>query len=231
MSNELLFLFSMLVYFTLMLTCYKLFGKIGLYIWVAIGMVYSNIEVLLMADMFGQQATLGNVIYGTTFLATDILNENHGKRAANFTVVIGFFAVISLIILSQVTMLFTPNQFDFAMGGFKQIFELSPRIALASISTYFVSQFFDIWLYQRIKERTGEKNLWLRNNGSTLVSQLIDTVIFTLVAFYGVLDNEIVIYMILPTYLIKLMVSVLDTPFMYIAKNMKHNILNIDIEQ
>ncbi len=228
MSNEVLFLVSIVVYFTLMLACYKLFGKIGLYIWVAIGMVYSNVEVLLMVDMFGQEATLGNVIYGTTFLATDILNENHGKRSANFTVIIGFFAVMSLILLSQVTMFFVPNEYDFAMGSFKQIFELSPRIALASISTYFVSQLFDIWLYQKIKQKTGDKNLWLRNNGSTLLSQLLDTIVFTLIAFYGVLDNEIVFAMILPTYLIKLMVSLLDTPFMYIAKNMKYNILNIE---
>ncbi len=227
MGNEILFFVSIIIYFSLMLTCYKLFGRVGLYIWIAVGMVYSNIEVLLMIDMFGQEATLGNVIYGTTFLATDILNENHGKRSANLTVFIGFFAVVTVIILSQITMLFTTNQFDFAMSSFKEIFELSPRIALASICTYFISQLFDIWLYNKIKERTGEKKLWIRNNASTLLSQLVDTIAFTIIAFYGVLDNEIVIGMILPTYLIKLLVSILDTPFMYVAKNMKNNVLNI----
>ncbi len=227
MSNELLFFTSIIVYFLLMLSCYKLFGKIGLYIWIAIGMIYSNIEVLLMVDMFGQEATLGNVIYGTTFLATDILNENHGRDEANKTVIIGFFSVLSIIILSQITLLFTPNINDFAMDSIGTIFGLSPRIALASIITYFMSQLFDIWIYQIIKSKTGEKYLWLRNNGSTLVSQFIDTVVFTLIAFVGIFENEIVFAMILPTYLIKLLVSLLDTPFMYIAKNMKTNILNI----
>lgn len=227
MSNEILFFLSIVIYFSLMLGFYKLFGKTGLYIWIGMGMVYSNIEVLLMVDMFGHEATLGNVIYGSTFLATDILNENHSKREASFTVLIGFLAVVSIIILSQITMLFTPNINDFAMENFKGIFELAPRIALASIGTYFISQMFDIWVYQKIKSKTGEKYLWLRNNASTLISQFIDTVVFTFLAFYGLLDNEVVLAMILPSYFIKLVVSLLDTPFMYIAKNMKYNILKI----
>ncbi len=227
MGNEVLFFISIIVYFSLMLMSYKLFGKVGLYIWVAMGMIYSNVEVLLMVDMFGQEATLGNVIYGSTFLATDILNENHSKREANFTVIIGFFAVVTIIILSQLTMVFIPNQYDFAMESFKGIFQLAPRIAIASMCTYFISQLFDIWVYQKIKAKTGEKHLWLRNNASTLISQLIDTVVFTIVAFYGVLDNEIVFAMILPSYVIKVGVSVLDTPFMYIAKKMKYNALKI----
>ncbi len=227
MSNELLFFINIIVYFSLMLCSYKLFGKVGLYIWVAIGMIYSNIEVLLMVNMFGREATLGNVIYGSTFLATDILNENHSKKEANFTVAIGFFAVVSIIILTQVTMLFIPNQYDFAMDSFKGVFELAPRIAFASIFTYLASQLFDIWVYQKIKAKTGEKHLWIRNNASTLVSQLIDTVVFTTVAFYGILENEVLFGMILPSYFIKLLVSILDTPFMYIGKKMKYNILKI----
>ncbi len=227
MSNEILFFVSIIVYFSLMLFCYRLFGKIGLYIWVAISMIYANIEVLLMVDMFGQEATLGNVIYGSTFLATDILNENHGKREANLTVIIGFFAVISMTVLTQVTLLFAPSINDFAMESFRTIFALSPRIALASILTYFVSQLFDIWVYQKIKAKTGDKYLWIRNNGSTLVSQLFDTLVFTVVAFYGIFDTDVMLGLILPSYLIKLLVSLCDTPFMYIAKKMKYNTLNI----
>lgn len=225
MSNEVLFFVSIIIYFSLMLTAYKFFGVTGLYLWTGIGMIISNIEVLKMVDMFGYTVTLGNVIYGSTFLATDIISEKHGKDEAKKTVYVGFFAVVTLVLVSQLIVAFKPSDIDFVQESFVTIFSFTPRLAIAGIGTYCISQMFDIWAFHKIKAKTGNSKLWLRNNGSTLISQFLDTIIFTLIAFYGVFEYNVVIELIFTSYVIKLLVSVLDTPFIYIAKNMKENIL------
>lgn len=226
MSNELLFFGSIIMYFSLMLIAYKLFGKTGLYLWTGIGMIISNIEVLKLVDMFGFTVTLGNVVYGSTFLATDILSEKYGKEDAKKTVYIGFFTMLTLVLATTLMINFTPSKDDFVQSSFVTIFSLIPRLTIAGLGTYCISQMFDIWAYHKIKAKTGDKKLWLRNNGSTLISQFVDTVVFTLIAFTGIYPIDQVIELIFTSYIIKLAVSLLDTPFIYIAKNMKENILD-----
>lgn len=224
-SNEFLFMVSIIVYFSLMLLSFKLFGVTGLYLWTGIGMILSNIEVLKMVDMFGVSVTLGNVMYGSTFLATDIISEKYGKEEAKKTVYVGFFSVLTLVIISQFMIAFKPSDIDFVQDSFVTIFSMTPRLAFAGIGTYCISQMFDIWAYHKIKAKTGESKLWLRNNGSTLISQFVDTVVFTLIAFLGVFETSVVVELVFTSYALKLLVSLLDTPFIYIARNMKENIL------
>ena len=84
---------------------------------------------------------------------------------------------------------------------------------------YLISQHLDVWIFNKIKQKTGGKMLWLRNNGSTLISQLVDSAIFTIIAFAGVYPLwELMLF----TYIIKVIVAVLDTPFMYLAKKIKY---------
>ncbi len=225
--NEIYFLLSIVCTFTLLLTFYKFFGRVGLFIWVAISILYANIEVLLMVNLFTMPVTLGNVMYSSTFLATDILSELHSKDDSKKTVYIGFLTMLTVIVVSQIALLFTPNDFDFAFDSFNTIFSLTFRITIASIITYTTSQIFDIHIFHKLKSMTGEKNLWIRNNGSTLVSQLLDTLMFTILAFYGAMPNGELVVMAITTYAIKLLVSLLDTPFIYLAKKIKINTLNI----
>ncbi len=219
--NEFLFFLSIIVYFSLLLIAYKLFGKTGLFLWTSIGMILSNIEVLKMITLFNLPLTLGNVLYGTTFLATDILSERHGKQEANVAVKIGFFTILAFTIVSQFMLRFNPSPDDFASESLQVIFGLTPRIALSGIITYVLTQKFDIWLYHKIWAKTGDRMLWLRNNGSTCISQLLDTTIFTLIAFWGLYDVQTVLTLIGTTYLIKFVISILDTPFIYIARRLK----------
>lgn len=228
--NEFLFLLSILFYFSCMLAAYKLFGKTGLYIWIGFGMVLASIEVLKMSTMFGLPVTLGNVIYGSTFLATDILSERHSKKAAQHTVAIGFFTLLVFTLGIQLALRFIPGEDDFIHASLAKVFAFTPRIAFASIATYFVSQHVDIWLYHAIWKRTGDRHLWLRNNGSTLTSQLLDTTLFTLLAFWGLFPVRVVLELILTTYIIKILISLLDTPFIYLARRMTPNLLKIGEE-
>ena len=226
MSNEILWILFALVNFGLIVGIYKLFGKTGLFAWIALGTILANIQVTKSIDFeFGTfivSATLGNIMYGTLFLVTDALGEKYGVKQALKAVYIGFFSLLSTVIIMTMAIWFTPNQFDFAHESIVTIFSIMPRIALGSLLAYLVSQTLDVFLFDMIKKRFPSKKLLvLRNMGSTVVSQLIDTIIFVPIAFIGLFPNEVVWEIFITTYLIKLVVAVLDTPFVYLIRSIK----------
>lgn len=226
MKNELLLILSVFLIYGGVLFCYRLFGKHGLFSFSATATVLANIEVLILVDAFGMEQTLGNVMFASTYLITDILSENESKKDASKAVYIGIFTSIAMLVLTQLWMLFTPAESDFVMPSIKQIFSTTPRLMLASILGYAVSQRFDVWLYHawwKLTARGGDSRrmLWLRNNGSTLVSQLINTILFTTVAFLGRYDAATFISIMVSSYVIYIFTSLLDTPIVYIARIMK----------
>ena len=218
--NELLWMAMLLVNFGAILISYRIWGKAGLYLWVPIAVIVANIQVTKTVELFGLTATLGNIVYATSFLVTDILNENYGKKDAAKAVGMGFFSLIILTVLMNLALKFTPDSSDFAHGSLATIFSIMPRIAVGSLVAYGISQLHDIWAYDFWRKRFPSiKFIWLRNNLSTMVSQMLDTVIFTFIAFWGVFDSIILIDILITTYLLKLVVALLDTPFLYIARN------------
>ncbi len=223
--NEIFWLAMLLANFGLILISYRVFGKMGLYIWVPISAIIANIQVIQGIELFGFAATLGNIVYASSFLVTDILSENYGKKEANKAIWIGFFSLVSMTLLMNLALLFEPMQDDFALSAHESIstiFSFMPRIVVASFLAYLISQKHDIWAYHMwMKRFSGRKNIWLRNNLSTMVSQLIDSVIFTFIAFYGVYEMQILIEIMLTTYFLKWIVAAADTPFVYIANKMK----------
>ena len=224
--NELLWLVFLLVNFGLMIGTYKLFGKNGLFIWIAFGTVIANIQVTKAITLFGLDATLGNIMYGSIFLATDCLNEKYGKKDGFLAVIFGFVALVVSLIVMQLALLFVPSNSDISQGSLETIFGFLPRIAIGSLLAYLVSQIIDVLLFSKIKEKLpSNKWLWVRNNGSTLLSQLIDTSIFVPIAFLGIYETNVFLGIFLSTYLIKAIVALCDTPFLYMMK--KINPLNI----
>ncbi|MCM1364043.1 MAG: queuosine precursor transporter [Faecalibacterium sp.] len=224
MINELLLIGSVIFIFSMAIVAYKFFGKAGLYCMSAIATILANIEVLLLIKAFGMEQTLGNVLFAVTFLITDILSECEGKKAANKAVWIGMFTSLFFLLLSQSWLLYVPTEGDWAMEPMKQIFSNTPRMLIASFIVYAVSQMFDVWLYHKwwsfTEKRFGDKRkfLWLRNNGSTLISQLLNTLLFTAFAFYGTYDFKTLVSIFLSSYVIYIVTSLLDTPAVYIAR-------------
>lgn len=227
MSNELLLLGSVLLIYGMVLVAYRLFGKSGLYAMTVIATLLANIEALLLIEGFGMWQTLGNVMFASTYLITDILSENEGKQSAAKAVWLGAFASLVTLLFTQYWMLYTPAQTDWASPHITAIFSTTPRLLVASFLAYVVSQRFDVWLYHKwwdfTTKKTGDsqRGLWLRNNGSTLVSQIVNTVVFTLVAFSGWYDMPTLIHIMLSSYVIFIFTSLLDTPAVYIARKMK----------
>ncbi|MRX70926.1 queuosine precursor transporter [Bacillus lacus] len=220
MFNELLWLVCVLLNFSIVLLFYKQFGKTGLFVWLGISTVIANIQVVKTVELFGLTATLGNIMYGSAFFVTDIINEKYGKEEAKKAVWLGFATLITMTFIMQATLLFQPHEIDFAHESLQTIFGLLPRIAIGSLAAYLISQHLDVSIYQYLKTRF-PKQLWIRNNGSTFLSQLLDTAVFTTIAFWGVYPFDVWIQIFITTYLIKSLVAALDTPFAYIAKRMK----------
>jgi queuosine precursor transporter len=223
MQNELLWLAMLLVNFLLIILAYRLFGKWGLIMWIPISVIVANIQVIQTVKLFGLVATLGNIVYATSFLVTDILSENYGKQEAKKAVWIGFFSLISMTLLMNLALQFIPfSGDDFAAVAHEAtstIFSLMPRIAVASLAAYLLSQRHDVWAYHFWRNRFPKDNqIWLRNNLSTMISQLIDSIVFVAIAFWGVYDWGVLFEIFLTTYILKWVVAAADTPFVYWGK-------------
>jgi len=225
--NELLLFGSIVVIYGGVLLAYRLFGKAGLFAFTVIATILANIEVLILIDGFGMEQTLGNIMFASTYLVTDILSENHSKKDAAKAVYIGTFTAVAMLVITQYWFLYTPSGNDWAMPSVKTLFAQTPRLMLASFLGYIISQRLDVWLYHKWWAITSKKSgssrayLWIRNNGSTLISQMINTVIFNVIAFAGLYDTNTLITIVLSTYVIYVFTSLIDTPIVYIARALK----------
>lgn len=227
--NELLWIGFAVLDLTLALALFRFFGRTGLFALIVFNLLLCNIQVLKTIELFGLTTTLGNVLYASVFLATDILSEVYGKKQAQKAVLLGFVTLLMGTAYMQISLLFSPAADDFAQPHLQAIFGFMPRIALASMTAYLVSQLHDVWAFHFWRAKTGEGKLWLRNNLSTLASQLLDSVIFCAIAFTGMFPWPVFLEILLSTYVIKVAVAMLDTPFMYIAKNIARK--NPDLAQ
>jgi uncharacterized integral membrane protein (TIGR00697 family) len=110
-----------------------------------------------------------------------------------------------------------PSQFYQSQEAFMTIMSTALRVTIASFCSFSASQTFDVWAFHKLKEKTNGKMLWLRNNLSTIGSQIIDTTIFYVIAFAGILPTEALLKLILVTYILKISIAVIDTPFVYMV--------------
>ena len=231
--NELLLVLSLLISFGATVLFLKLFGKSGLFAWIGICAVFANVEVLILVHAFGMDQTLGNTLFASSFLATDILSELYGKKDANKGVLVGIITTVLFILLSTMWINYVPAEGDWAMPFVKQLFANTPRVLIASLIAYAVSEAFDVWLYHKwwtlTEKRFGNKDkyLWFRNNFSTLFSQLVNIVIFNFGAFFGIYSLSQLFSITIACYVIYIVTSLLDTPFIYLAKKCSQCVVNV----
>lgn len=224
MRNEVLLIVTLLVLYGSVLLWFALFGTSGLMAFTVFATIAANIEVLILVQAFGMEMTLGNILFATTFLITDILSEIAGKKQAQQAVWIGIVANILFVLVSQSWLMYVPSANDWAVQYMQPIFSNTPRLMLASLVVYAIVQVFDVWLYHKwwalTQRLSGDRRgfLWVRNNGSTLISQLLNAVLYTLFAFYGTYDVSSLVSIILSSYVIFLFTSLLDTPIVYWAR-------------
>lgn len=218
MINFVLWVGLIVTAFSLIVISYRLFGLSGLYAFSALSIVVANIQVLKQIDIFGWAMTMGAVVYSASFLITDIISELYGERKAKAAVYMGFWSMLVFVLLSQFSLEFIPSARDWAHPHMAALFGILPRILLASIVGYLVSNLHDVKAFTYWKKKYPEpKHIWIRNNASTIVSQLIDTSLFVTIAFAGVFPLPVMLQIMATTYVFKVIIAIADTPFVYMA--------------
>ena len=231
---ELVWLLLLLLCFGAVAAMSRLFGQAGLYVYIAVAVIGANIQVLKPAQfaVFADPVALGTVLFASTYLATDVLTELHGVKAARRGVLLGFSAYLLWTLLMLLTLGFaplTPAQAGEGLAwtlpvhdAMTTLFTPSPALFAAGMTAYLLSQFHDVWLYRLLSHLTGGRFLWLRNNASTMVSGLIDTILFSVLAWVVFAPeplawDTLVFTYILGTWVLRVAVAALDTPFLYLA--------------
>lgn len=220
MTNELWAFAAFIMTFLMLVMMYRFYGKEGLFVWVAIGTIIANIQVTKSVELFGITATLGNVLFASIYLATDILNDRYGRQVAKKAVWLGFSSAIIMTILMTISLQFNPATNDIAQQSLETLFGVVPRIVLGSIVAYIIGQYVDVYLFNLIKKRfSSDRTFFIRAYGSTVFSSIIDTALFTLIAFTGLMPRNVLFEIFITTYIFKLLSTILNIPFGYWAKS------------
>jgi uncharacterized integral membrane protein (TIGR00697 family) len=165
-----------------------------------------------IVNIFGFFVPAGVFAYCITFICTDVISELWGKRYAKITVLSGLSALIIALILIQIALYLVPAPFWHNQEEFASVLGMTHRVIIGSLVAYLVSQYHDVWMFHVLKKITKDKNLWLRNNLSTIISQFLDSVFFITIAFYGIMPIWPLIF---GQWIIKIGIAALDTPIVY----------------
>lgn len=228
MTQETLWLMVVLYDLALTVFLYRFYGKQGLYAAVILGIILGNLqggkvtEFILFGTSFN--VSMGAILYSGIFFATDILNEKFGKAEASKAVMLGFVTNVAVMITLVVSTYFMPSSIAGSSGevhsAIATLANYSPIFVIGSLTAYLVSQRFDVWFFHYLKQKTDGKKLWLRNNLSTIASQLIDSFIyqFTWVIAAGLSFYE-ALGLALAKYIFKVFIALIDTIFIYAIKD------------
>jgi len=165
--------------------------------------------------LFGLVVPAGTILFSVTFLLTDLLSEVYGKREAYRAVCLGLVAQVLLLCSIAIAIRWPSPVYWEGQEAFASALGNTWRIVIASLVAYILSQSHDVWAFHLLKRLTNDKHLWLRNNLSTLVSQTIDSVVFSAIAFLGLFP---ILPLILGLLGAKAIIAILDTPFIYVCR-------------
>ena len=179
------------------------------------GILSANAMAAKMLTIFGVSVTTGAIAIPIVYLTTDLLNELYGEATARSVVWMGFIANAVLVAMSVACATLPASSFGASQDAFDAVFHVTPRVVLASMTAYLTSSLLDVWLFAAIRKVTGKRHFWLRKNGSTAVSQLVDTLLFVVIAFAGNIPLTTIPGVVLGQYIIKIAAAPLGTPLSY----------------
>ena len=215
--NELNLFIEIFVLFTFVVLSKKLFGRDGVIAWIVLASVLANIVQGKNATIFGLHAGIGHVLFSSTFLATDILTESYSQEDAKKAVWLGFSANLVFIVVMYIALRYLPSSIDTMNGNMSAMFGLNIRITASSMFWYLISNFGDVYLYNKLRALTNGKYLWLRNNVSTILFNCAENFGFAFFAFGGIYTVEQILGIAVASTVVEIIVGILDTPFLYFA--------------
>lgn len=215
--NIVLGIISIIFVYTSTILMDKFLKKEGLIVWITFATITANILVCKNIDIFNLTVSLGNIMFASNFLATDILSEKYLKDYAYKAVIIGLVMNLLFTFFMQIALLYIPSSTDISNESMKTLFNLNLRVSLSSSLLYFLSNYLDIYLFNKLKEKYPNK-LWLRNNVSTIISNCLENYLFVTLSFIGIYDINTIISIATSTSIIEIFLAILDTPFLYLSK-------------
>ena len=204
---------------------------------------------ILGVEGLGFNLTAGVILWPVIFIMTDIINEYYGMKRVRFLSYMTVALILFAFVMIYGAIYLSPNEWWSTLSGidaddasnsvsnmnlaFGKIMGQGLWIIIGSTVAFLIGQLVDVFVFQKIKKITGEKKVWLRATGSTLVSQFIDSYVVLLIAFWIGADWELVMVLAIGTvnYIYKFVVAILLTPAIYLAHNLIDNYLGVKLAQ
>lgn len=186
--NEFLFFFHIIILIVFLIVSAK-FGKPSLMVFVCLQTILANLFVTKQIELFSFTVTCSDVYVVSAIFGLNLLQEYFGKAEAKKTIYYSFIFLILFMIVAKVHVLYTPSVVDKTQSSFEKIFEFTPRIILASIFVFFLVQWFDLFFYGFLKNRCNKDSLVFRMVSSSALSQFLDTVLFSFLGLYKIVDK------------------------------------------
>jgi queuosine precursor transporter len=235
MPPELVSVVMLLVSGMACLLLFRAFGLFGLYSFISLSVIAANLQVLKAAQFsfMADPVALGTIVFGSTYMATNIITEHYGRKDAERAVWIGFSSMFFMSIIMLLTLGWPKLggggdnvRFDQAHDAIATLFMPAPAIFLASFVAFIISQYNEIWVFAFLKNLTRGRMLWLRTNTASFISNFLDAVIFSFLAWYVLAPEPYSISTIwytyiLGTYVFRVLLSVFNTPFVYLSYSFK----------
>lgn len=215
--NELLFFLHLSLIFLCTLVALRI-GKEALIGWIMLSSMLANLFVLKQITLFSFQATCTDAFILGLMLGLNLLQEYYGAATAKRTTYYSFGAMALFILLSKIHLFYAPAASDWADPSYAAILASSPRIVFASLATFFLVQQFDVRLFALLKKHFSKMRLVFRATFCLLISQAIDTALFTFLGLYGLVDQ--IISVLLVSFTIKAIIALCSAPFTALTKKL-----------
>lgn len=217
--NIILGIINIIVTFSLLVIVEKFFKKEGLYVWICMATIASNILVCKSITLLGFTTNMGNVMFGSIFLASDIMSEKYGYKDSRRAAMLGATSQVLFMIIMALALPYVPSEVDFGQESMMTLFPVNIRIGIVSVLMYLGSSLLDIQIFKNIKQRF-PKFLWLRNNVSTIISSCLQNYLFTFLAFFGIYDIITMCTVSNVASVLEIIISLAGTPFIYLSKKL-----------
>lgn len=223
LTGETLSLLSFIIGVFVMLIMFRGFGVVGLYVFSAVATVTANIQVLKLMSLsfMPEHVALGTATFSIIFLCNDIITEHFGKEAAKKNIWLSFMTQLMVTVIMLIAIGFKPViEGDFPHKAMCELFLPAPRILIASLAAFVFSQLININIFEWLSKLYKEKKLWLRSNVALMLSELMDNIIFSSLAWvilapHPVSTSTLIYTYILGTYVLRVIFALFSTPVIY----------------
>lgn len=184
--------------------------------WLCLLAVAMNLFVTKQITLLGLDVTASEALAVAYLLGLSLIQEYYGKEAARKHVFTAFLCCVGFLFLTQTHLFFVPNQYDVMHGHFSAILQPIPRLILASMASFFMIQLVDIAFFSFLQYKTNGRHLTIRTGTCLIVSQILDTTIFSYLGLYGLVEN--LTHVMLVSFVIKTATIFLALPYVSFSK-------------